>query len=349
MIVNIVNKNDIIKLKPPGTYYRVLEIGQDAIKGRFAKLEEVRETAAGYEDVPGHGMTVLTEKIAKNISVIDRLPEPVPDLRDFSVQDGELLYKRENLWESDARTVTSVIAAVSGGAIVSVKDGDTETLSMFDIEKMETTDIHKGGKKYKKLLQKEQSLLVLCTAGNGGRYPLLFEGDFLCWKGKDRKVFGRIVDMKTLSGRNGKSAAVMIFAAPFANGTKILVTRLLIRWPGAGRLPKMEIESVAFKGILKRVCRLPKDDGYGYVFVTDRGIVYSPFRSGIVREVEGEEILRAVRKFPMPVRASVLGDDMTEIILGGCHTICRVAAVGKTVTVEEDFRQFAPQVKGGQA
>ena len=174
----IVNKNDIIKLNPPGAYYRALEVGQDAIKGRFAKLEEVRETAAGYEDAPGHGMTVLTEKIAKNISVVDRLPEPVPDLRDFSVQDGELLYKLENLWESDARTVTSVIAAVSGGAIVSVKDGDTETLSMFDIEKMETTDIHKGGKKYKKLLQKEQSLLVLCTAGNGGRYPLLFEGDF---------------------------------------------------------------------------------------------------------------------------------------------------------------------------
>ena len=346
----IVNKNDIIKLKPPGTYYRVLEIGQDAIKGRFAKLEEVRETAAGYEDVPGHGMTVLTEKTAKNISVVDRIPEPVPELRDFSVQDGELLYKRENLWESDARTVTSVIAAVPGGVIVSVKEkeGETEALSMFDIEKMDTTDIYKGGRKYKKLLQKEQSLLVLCTAGNGGRYPLLFEGDFLCWKGREKKMFGSIVDTKEISGRDGKRTAVIIFATPFAKGTKVLVTRLLIKWPGAGRLPRMEIESIAFKGTLKRVCRLPKDDEYGYVFVTDRGIVYSPFRSGIVREVEGEEILRAVEKYPMPARASVLGDDMTEIILGGCHTICRVTAVGKTVTVEEDFCQFAPQVKGGQ-
>lgn len=330
-------KNTIVKNKLNGNHYRVF-----AFDGKYAAIGRVEETDGEYRDIPGQNDFVEADAMKSFFSVVEEGSEPVPDLGEFHILEGKLHYRKENLWGKERRKVEKIISAVPGGVIAAVRDprDSSLTLTIYSVEGESSVDIYYGAADYEVIMQKGRSLLLLCTDRDGLRRPLLFEDVFLCWltRGRNARVFGDLIEKHTAENPDGSRTECLLFVYA-EDETKTVSTRITITYLKKNRLPRMEVVNVSFEGKTVKAVPVADDDEHGYVFITEKGIVYTPFCDDDIRRADGEKVLEAVRRYPTPVEVNEYGKDRTVFVFadsryGSCEFECINTPFGPSVTVK---------------
>lgn len=340
-------KGTIVKSLIDGELYKIISVGNSETILAGVKCDEQNDTKE-YKETSPFAVSVSTE-VAEDVFYTVASSEPeVPDMTDWKIE-GQRLWGNGKKIETGTLVPVEILAMVPGGVILTVQSRTDGKLDLFryDVDEDKFNAIGMAEDSYQIVYQgpAESIVGVLATGKNEesvavpggdpvkkekvGQTFRLYAGCnmIFCAGSEEETMFGSNLFLGEY--REDAMMHVLLFAHFDPESGRTTVHTVNITFYDDDDVADVVCHEVAFNGSVKDFMECKESPG-DFVFVTEDGIVHSNFGHG-KRCALGEEVLEAVRDYPIPIGLNFTNRKDTEFVFANAnYGVCKIRVV-KTI------------------
>ena len=362
---------DIFKDARTGLYFKVERKCEEMIDLLpVEKTEEDGETVFRQND--NESLAVPEKTFGYFFRLEKEAEEKVPAEGEYSIEDGKLLHGGDRL-ETGTLVPLEILTGTPGGIVLIVKSRTEgkQDLFLYNLRHDDFTKLADGYDRFSLVdLDRDENMILADNSREveipsetdgepairetavtqtvfvfDGAYELFVETGLplgkpfsfpgLCDKG-DVVLFINDRGYREVNTVGGETVTVV---DPDRTGERTYVSRFIVDRENPYDYEGIEHDKCSFAGVAKAFVPTHDEEG-NFLVITEEGIVHTNFGHGI-RVAKGQEVLDAVREYPIPLGLGFGGRTETVFVLGNeQYEVARIRVVktrdrGYVTTVEK--------------